>query len=176
MSNDRFAGLSFLASSYAAMLETRTVAASAVAESGVGRSVSAAETAITAFVEPASLLITVRVLDRDPAVAAALADGAADSFVTLLRDQENQLAAPGDGDIPSPVSVFEYAQVPTTPQPNNLLRNLVLSVMFGLLVAIGFVIVLEYLDLTVRNASDAQRRLQLPVLGAIPLDSRLVRG
>jgi capsular polysaccharide biosynthesis protein len=47
---------------------------------------------------------------------------------------------------------------------------------FGLLMGIGFVVLLEYLDLTIRSADDAQQRLQLPALGAIPLDSRLVRG
>lgn len=105
-----------------------------------------------------------------------MANGLADSFVELLQDQENQLALPSDADVPPPVSVFEYAVLPTTPLPSSLFRNLILSSMFGLLVAIGVVVLLEYLDLTIRSADDAQHRLHLPALGAIPLDSRLVRG
>ena len=176
ISNDRFAGLGFLANSYATMLSTRTAAERALAESGVGLTVEEAEAAITAFAEPASLLITLQVRDTDPSIARSLANGLADSFVELLQDQENQLALPSDADVPPPVSVFEYAVLPTTPLPSSLFRNLILSSMFGLLVAIGVVVLLEYLDLTIRSADDAQHRLHLPALGAIPLDSRLVRG
>lgn len=176
ISNDRFAGLSFLANSYATMLNTRTAAEQAIADSGVALTVSQAEDAITAFAEPASLLITMQVVHSDPAVAQSLANGLADSFVTLLRDQESQLAVPADADAPPPVSVFEYAVLPTTPQPTGLIKNLMLAAVFGLLAGIGWVVLLEYLDLTIRSADDAQHRLQLPALGAIPLDSRLVRG
>lgn len=176
VSNDRFAGLSFLANSYATMLNTRTAAEQAVAESGVALTVTQAQDAITAFAEPGSLLITMRVVYSDPAVARSLANGLADSFVTLLRDQESQLALPADADVPAPVSVFEYAVLPTTPQSTDLIKNLMLATVFGLLAGIGWVVLLEYLDLTIRSADDAQHRLQLPALGAIPLDSRLVRG
>jgi capsular polysaccharide biosynthesis protein len=176
ISNDRFAGLSFLASSYSTMLSTRTAAEAALAESGVARTVDEAEDAITALAQPGSLLITVQVVDREPAVARARAHGLADSFVKLLRDQENQLALPADADAPAPLSVFEYAVLPTQPEPSSLIHNLLLSAVFGLLMGIGFVVLLEYLDLTIRSADDAQQRLQLPALGAIPLDSRLVRG
>lgn len=176
ISNDRFAGLSFLANSYATMLNTRTAAEQAVAESGVPITVTQAQNAITAFAEPASLLITMQVVHSDPGVARALANGLADSFVSLLRDQESQLALPADADLPSPVSVFEYAVLPTTPEPTSLVKNLMLAAVFGLLAGIGWVVLLEYLDLTIRSADDAQHRLQLPALGAIPLDSRLVRG
>lgn len=176
ISNDRFAGLSFLASSYANMLLTRTVAEEAVARSGVPRTVDEAEKAITALAQPGSLLVTVQVKDPEPEVAQRLANGVADGFVELLRDQENQLSVPADADAPLPISVFEYAVLPTTPEGSALVHNLLLSAVFGLLAGIGLVVLLEYLDLTIRSADDAQHRLQLPALGAIPLDSRLVRG
>jgi polysaccharide biosynthesis transport protein len=176
ISNDRFAGLSFLANSYATMLNTRTAAQQAIAESGVALTVTQAQNAITASAEPGSLLITLAVVHSEPEVARSLANGLADSFVTLLQDQESQLALPADKDVPAPVSVFEYAVLPTAPQPSDLVKNLMLAAVFGLLAGIGWVVLLEYLDLTIRSADDAQHRLQLPALGAIPLDSRLVRG
>lgn len=176
VSGNRAAGLGFLANTFANMLQSRTVAEQAVALSGVPLTVEEADAAITAFAEPATALITVRVSDSDPAVAADLANGVADSFVDFLQAQESQLALPDDADAPAPVSVYEHAVLPTTPQPSNLFRNLVLATMFGILVAVGIVVLLEYLDLTIKSADDAQHRLQLPVLGAIPLDSRLVRG
>lgn len=173
---DRAAGLSFLATSFANILETRTVAASAIEAADLPLTVDEAQDAITASATPGSLLVTVDVLHDDPEIAARLADAVADTFVTLMRDQENQLNLPADADSPPPVSVFEHAAVPTIPEPNSLARNLTLSALFGLLLAVAVVVLLEYLDLTIRSADDAQRRLQLPVLGAIPMDARLVRG
>jgi capsular polysaccharide biosynthesis protein len=173
---DRAAGLSFLASSFADIIDTRTVAATAIAEGDLPLTIDEAEDAITATATSGSLLVVVDVVHSDPDIAARLADAVADTFVTLVRDQENSLSLPSDADAPAPVSVFEHASVPTTPNPSPLARNLTLSMIFGLLLAVGVVVLLEYLDLTIRSADDAQRRLQLPVLGAIPMDSHLARG
>lgn len=38
----------------------------------------------------------------------------------------------------------------------------------GLALAIGGVLLADYLDITVRGIEEAERRLDLPVLGAIP--------
>jgi succinoglycan biosynthesis transport protein ExoP len=173
---DRAAGLSFLASSFANIIDTRTVAATAIEAGGLPLTIDEAEAAITATATPGSLLVVVDVVHTDPDVAARLADAVADTFVTLMRDQENRLSLPSDAEAPAPVSVFERASVPTTPNPSSLARNLILSMLFGLLLAVGVVVLLEYLDLTIRSADDAQRRLQLPVLGAIPADPQLARG
>jgi capsular polysaccharide biosynthesis protein len=177
VSGDRSAGLSFLANTYAHMIPTLTVSERALASTEVARTAEDVMSGITAVAEPATQLITVRVVDSDPVVAAALANGVVDSFVEQINDQEQQQNVGTEAtDDPAPVSVFEYAILPTTPEPNGLFRNLILSMIFGLLVAIGCVVLLEYLDLTLKSADDVQHRLQLPVLGAIPLAPSDVRA
>ena len=49
-----------------------------------------------------------------------------------------------------------------------MLRNVIVASIFGLLVAAILAFLLEYLDITVKTAADAERRLELPVLGIIP--------
>jgi hypothetical protein len=44
-----------------------------------------------------------------------------------------------------------------------------LSAIFGLLASVALVLLLDYLDLTVKTADDLERRSGLPVLGVIPL-------
>ena len=175
LSGDRAAGISFLANSYAHMIPLHTVVSQAIASTGVDRTVDEAMLATSAIAEPQTQLVTIKVVDRDPSVAERLANGLADSFVTLVNDQENQQAshdvASDTTASPAPVTVFEHAILPTSPEPNGLFRNLILAFAFGVLVAIGTVVLLEYLDLTIKSADDAQHRLQLRVLGAIPLES-----
>jgi len=176
VSGNRAAGLSFLASSFADMLDTRTVAEGALARTDVPMTVDEVEDAVSATAAPASQLVTITVVDENPAVAAALANGVADEFVSLLQEQEDLQAGPDNDAQVAPVSVFERAVLPTEPLSSPLTRNVLLATIFGTFVAIGVVVLLEYLDLTIKNADDAQNRLQLPVLGALPLDLSGGRG
>ncbi|MGI8663281.1 MAG: YveK family protein [Acidimicrobiales bacterium] len=156
------------------MISTRTVAEKALARTNVALSVEDAQREIAATAEVGTQLITVQVVDHDPATAAALANAVADGFVDLINEQERQQSTGTDASkTPAPVSVYEHAVLPTTPEPSSLFRNLLLAAMFGLIVAVGVVVLLEYLDLTIKSTDDAQQRLQLPVLGAIPIDPRL---
>lgn len=174
VSGNRAAGLSFLASSFADMIDTRIVAERALAATNLPITVEEAENATTAIAMPATLLITVRTVHSDPAIANELANGVADVFVDLVEEEERQTAEAVDA--PAPVSVFERSVLPTAPLPSSLNRNLFLAAIFGSLVAVGVVVLLEYLDLTIKNVDDAQQRLQLPVLGAIPFDPSASRA
>jgi hypothetical protein len=46
---------------------------------------------------------------------------------------------------------------------------MILGAVFGLLLSCALAFVLEYLDLTIRTAEDAERRLGLPVLAVVPV-------
>ncbi len=173
VTGDRQIGLQYLANSYAHLIETRTVTEKAISASGVPRTYDDVKDEIVATPAAQTQIITIQVTDTDPSVAERLANSTASSFVDLINQQErlqNPKASAADNAAPAPVSIFETAVLPTTPQSTGLFRNILLALMFGLLVAIGMVILLEYLDLTLKSADDAQHRLQLRVLGAIPLE------
>jgi capsular polysaccharide biosynthesis protein len=55
------------------------------------------------------------------------------------------------------------------PESTGLTRNLFLGALFGLVIAVAIIGLLEYLDVTIKTAAEAERRLELPVLGALPL-------
>jgi len=168
-SSDRLIGLSYLAATFAEMIDSYPVAERAV-------------TGIDADRDPEDLLdhvevtttgtqlITVEVTDPDPETARALADAMSVGFIEELAEQEReQQAATGAYDDGlTPVSLFAPARLPDEPQPRGMGRNVLLGLLFGALVAAGLVLLLEYLDLTVHEAEDAERRIGLPVLGVIP--------
>jgi capsular polysaccharide biosynthesis protein len=166
LSNDRATAIDRLVLTFSYMVDSEPIAARAADEVGIDRSATEIVEATTAAPEPATQLLYIDVTDSDPAIAQGLANGLADSFVDAVQEFE-----PGDleGAVPRlPAYVYQRALLPTEPQPNSALQSVLLGSMFGLLLSCGFVFLLDYLNVTIRSVNDAERRLELPVLGVIP--------
>ncbi len=167
LSGDRAAALDRLVLTFSKMIDSEPIAQRTVVQLDLDRSPREVVEATSVKPEPATQLLYIDVTDIDPAVAQSLANGLAEAFVEAVQEFE-----PGDteGAVPRlPAYVFERAGLPTAPVPTNQLQSVVLAALFGLLAASGLAILLDYLDLTIRSAADAERRLELPVLGVIPL-------
>jgi non-specific protein-tyrosine kinase len=65
------------------------------------------------------------------------------------------------------ISVVEPAEVPTTPVSPRVGLNLALAVAVGLTLSVGAVLLLEYLDDTIRSPAEVRALLNAPVLAAI---------
>src|SRR3546814_8647361 len=84
----------------------------------------------------------------------------------LQRYKEVSAAA---GITASNVSVVDEAAVPINPSSPDLLLNLALALLAGVVIAGGAVFVREQLDDAIRAPEDIERKLGLPTLGAIPI-------
>jgi capsular polysaccharide biosynthesis protein len=154
------------ATTFTKMITSLPTAELAVQNAGIPRKPKVALAETSASLATSTTLIDVKVADVDPVVAANLANAEASAFTDLLKQLEPDASTGGVG---IPASIFETARVPTKAQTNSLKRNIELAAIFGVIVAAALAILLEYIDLTVRGVLDAQRRLELPVLAAIPL-------
>jgi capsular exopolysaccharide synthesis family protein len=67
------------------------------------------------------------------------------------------------------VSVVDSAVVPNKPIRPNKLLNTVLAAVLGLLLALGLIFLIEYLDNTFKSEEDVRRYLGLPMLGRLVL-------
>ncbi len=65
------------------------------------------------------------------------------------------------------LTVLSPAQEPTAPASPNIVQNVLFAAIAGLVIGIGTVLLLEYLDDTIKNGDDVQRALGLATLGAI---------
>jgi capsular polysaccharide biosynthesis protein len=162
VSGDRVAGFDRLIKTFTSMLTSESIARDAISRANVNRSATSVEANISAVQVENTNLIRVSVTDNDRSAARDLANGVAGAFEEELnefepRDAQSQI-----------VSVFQRAGLPGTPDPTNLLRNLGLAFIVGLVLAGGTVALLEHLDITLRSSEDVERRLELPVLGVIP--------
>lgn len=68
----------------------------------------------------------------------------------------------------SNISIVEPAQIPVAPSSPNLLLNLAIGLLAGLVLASGVAILLEQLDEGIRNPADVSNKIGLPLLGNTP--------
>ncbi|MEW9671338.1 YveK family protein [Ammoniphilus sp. 3BR4] len=106
-----------------------------------------------------SQVMSITATDPDPAMAAKIANGIANTFkqeiVSIMNVDNVQILAEAKvGENPSPVN----------PKP---LLNMVIAFVVGLMTSIGIVFLLEYLDNTIKTEQDVERVLGLSVLGTI---------
>jgi uncharacterized protein involved in exopolysaccharide biosynthesis len=72
----------------------------------------------------------------------------------------------------SNIRVMEKALLPMTPIGPDKKRNLILSIIIGLILGIGYSFSWEYLDRSFKTEEDAQRYLKVSVIGIIPKVSK----
>jgi succinoglycan biosynthesis transport protein ExoP len=104
-------------------------------------------------------LLRLSVESDDPAQAALLANATAQAFI-----HQNDIT---DSTRTGSVSVVEPAVVPTIPVKPRVTLNIVLGLLVGMVVAAGLVLLMEYLDDTVKSEQDVERVAGLTTLGVV---------
>jgi capsular exopolysaccharide synthesis family protein len=66
------------------------------------------------------------------------------------------------------VVIAEKAAVPVAPISPNPTRNMGLAIVFGIAMGVGIVLLLEYLDPSIKDVEEV-KRLKIPVTGTIPI-------
>ena len=103
-------------------------------------------------------IFKITVKDNDPELAALIANTEAEIF----KQEINEMMKVDS------VSTIDVAKVPESPVAPNKVMNIAIATVLGMMVSVGLVFVLEFLDRTYKTPSDIERHLGLPILGAIP--------
>ena len=104
-------------------------------------------------------IIKLKVVDEDPVLAADIANETAEVFMDSVKDimlVEN-------------VQVIDKAQVPKNPVSPRPLLNMAIAGVLGIMIGIFIAFLLEFLDDTIETENDVEKKLELPVIGIIPL-------
>jgi len=66
------------------------------------------------------------------------------------------------------ISILDQAQVPTSPISPKTSRNILLSVMVGLVAGSGLAFFAEYMDKSIKTIAEIKEELQISLLGTVP--------
>ena len=67
------------------------------------------------------------------------------------------------------VQLMDDAVLPTSPDSPRPLLNIAIAFFLGLMLSIGIIFLIEYLDSTIKSQDELEKMFNLPVLGSIPL-------
>ena len=84
----------------------------------------------------------------------------------MQRAKENDVTMAGT---PNNIHVLDYASVPKEPTGPQRMRSVFLALGLALAFGIGLALFLDYLDDTIKDASDIESGLRLPSLAVIPI-------
>lgn len=84
-----------------------------------------------------------------------------------LRYSEAEL---GQAQAKAAATIFENAEPERAPAKPNIVLNLALGGVLGLMFGFGLAFLLEYMDTTVKSLDDVERFLGVPVLAVVPKD------
>lgn len=66
------------------------------------------------------------------------------------------------------ISLLNEARTPLTPYNISHIKNIIIFAFIGIAISVGYVIISNMLDTTIKNAEEAEKRLGLTVLASIP--------
>ena len=104
-------------------------------------------------------ILQIKYQNKNPEVAKEILENITNEFVVLAKE----LVPNGN------VRVIEAVQLPENPVAPNKTMNVAIAFLLGLMVSVGLVFLIEYLDNTFKNKENLERELDIPVLGVIPL-------
>ncbi len=106
-------------------------------------------------------IIAISIVHLDPSEAAKIADIVAKVFsdeIVELYKIEN-------------VDIIDKAEVPEFPIAPEKTKNVALSVFAAFVFAVGIILLIEFLNTRIKTSEDVETRLELNVIGSIPVNS-----
>jgi capsular exopolysaccharide synthesis family protein len=140
----------------------------------LGLSTTAVELAdsIEATVSVDTVIIEIAATDPNPQQAARIANAVATELSKAAGDLTPALA---NGSEAVRASTLAAAQVPTSPSSPNILRNLGVGLLLGLLLGFATAVLRKLLDTKVRTEQDVRALTDHPVLGVVAFDQEVPR-
>ena len=147
-----------LLQTYAETIKTNEVIQAAINNTNADLSVKDVKDSLTVTPIADTQILQIKYKNNDPEVAKSILENITNEFVILAKE----LVPNGN------VRVIEAVQLPENPVAPNKKMNIAIAFLLGLMVSVGLVFLLEYLDNTFKTKENLERELNIPVLGLIP--------
>ena len=147
-----------LLQTYAETIKTNEVVQAAINSTNADLSVKDVKDSLTVTPIADTQILQIKYKNNDPEVAKSILENITNEFVILSKE----LVPNGN------VRVIEAVQLPEDPVAPNKKMNIAIAFLLGLMVSVGLVFLLEYLDNTFKTKENLERELDIPVVGIIP--------
>lgn len=128
-----------------------------IAEMDLNRSPETLSKQITSGSVENSSIVRISVIDTNPELAAKIADTTA----AVFKKEVPGLLGFSD------ISIFSKAKISSQPINNHQSKNIMIGFMVGFITGLGVIILLDFMDNTVRSERSVEQLLGIPVLGSI---------
>ena len=147
-----------LVDTYSVIIKSNRVLESVLSDLNLNMTLGNLKSKINVNAEGNTEIIRIKVEDTIPERAKDIANSLANVFIkevdTLLK-MEN-------------VQIIDIARVPNSPIRPRVFMNIAIVGMLGLMIGLGLVLLIEYLDNTIKTPEDVLKHMQLSVIGSIP--------
>ena len=150
---------SMLTKDYMELVKSRPVLEKAISKLKLDMEPEELAEMITTETPTDTRIMSISVTDDDPKEAKQIAD-------TLRKAVSVQITEIMNADS---VNTVEEGNLPTSPSSPNVKKNMMLGALLGLVISMGFVVLIFILDDTVKTPDDVEKYLGLNVLTSIPI-------
>lgn len=103
-------------------------------------------------------LIEIAVTNENPELAKQLTDEIVNVFKTNVQEIYKI----------DNINIIDEAKVPTVPYNINMIKNIVVFAMIGIIIAGVYIFIISLMDTTIKDAEKAEKQLGLTILAQIP--------
>lgn len=147
-----------LAKTYAEIAKSKIVAEKTINELKKDVQAEVYLKSLTATPQPDTQILVLKYQSKDAIDAATTINTHAKFFI------EESKRFYKDGNI----QIIDAAQVPESPVKPKPMLNIAIAFVLGIMISLGLIFILEYMDTTVKTEEDIEKLLGLPVVGIIP--------
>lgn len=148
-----------LVSTYSELIKSKTILREVINNLNINKSEASLKNNITVSAVEDTDLIKIRVTDADPEIARRVAAETADVFIAEVANGVYKI---------NNVQVWDEAETATAPYNVNHIRDIIIFMLVGFVVAFAYVLIANMLDTTIKSAEDVEKYIGLPVLASIP--------
>lgn len=147
-----------LLQTYAQAIKTKDLVGRAINELDYDLEAASVVSALTVTPVTDTQILQIKYQSKDPEEAVDVLKNITAEFIVTSKE----LVSNGN------VRVIEEVELPESPVSPNKKMNIAIAFLLGLMVSVGLVFLIEYLDNTYKSKEQLEKELDIPVIGAIP--------
>lgn len=149
-----------LVGTYSELVTSNDVVRQVITNTGINISEEALKSSIEVSSVEDTDVIRISVTNENPTYATKLANETAKAFMEKVAEIYNI----------NNVHVVDEAEEPQSPSNVNHLKDVVIFTFIGVVIAVGYVLIANMLDNTIKTREEVERLYKVPVIAEIPLN------